>query len=90
MAIYADTGTGGPPITLGGRARVRAALAPYFAGERPVLHVDSLRISTLGLGYVLASGQWTLSGPGPTRSGWFTHVWAQLPAGWRVVYEHST
>ena len=90
VAIYADTGTGGPPIASGGRSRVRAALAVYFTRERPTLRLDSLRISALGAGYVLSSGKWTLSRGDVVRSGWFTHVWAHLSVGWRIVYEHST
>jgi ketosteroid isomerase-like protein len=88
VSIFADTGTGGPPMGPGGRARVRASLAPVFAqGAR--LEVDSLRAAALGGDYVLASGRWSLRAPSGVRSGWFTHVWARLPAGWRVTYEHS-
>jgi hypothetical protein len=90
VRIFADTGTGGPPITPGGRLRALNALAPLFTAERPALRLDSLRVSPLGPGHVLSSGKWTLSGRGVERSGWFTHVWAHLPVGWRVVYEHST
>lgn len=90
VSIYADTGTGGPPIRPGGRSRARLSLAPLFADPRPTLRVDSLTVSPLGRDYVLASGKWLLSGAGSTRSGWFTHVWARLPVGWRIVYEHST
>jgi ketosteroid isomerase-like protein len=90
VAIYADTGTGGPPIAPGGRARARLALSSYFTSERPALRLDSLRVSPLGPSYVLSSGKWTLAGKGAAHSGWFTHVWARLPVGWRIVYEHST
>ena len=90
VAIYADTGTGGPPIAPGGRSRARAALAAYFTRAHPTLRLDSLRVSALGPAYVLSSGRWTLSEGTSVRTGWFTHVWARLPVGWRIVYEHSS
>jgi hypothetical protein len=88
VSIFADTGTGGPPMGPGGRARARASLAPVLA-RGTKLTVDPLSGSALGPEYILAWGRWSLRGPSGTRSGWFTHVWARLPEGWRVTYEHS-
>jgi len=37
------------------------------------------------------TGRFALSGGGlPEQSGWFSLVWLQTPAGWRVVHDHSS
>lgn len=88
VSIFADTGTGGPPMGPGGRARARASLAPLFA-KGGKLEVDSLRAAALASDYVLVSGRWSLRADSGMSQGWFTHLWARLPAGWRITYEHS-
>lgn len=90
VAVYADSGTGGPPIGAGGRARARANLAPFFTNSRPTLRLDSLMVRPLGRDYVLATGRYTLSGTGSQRVGWFTEIWARTAAGWRIVHDHSS
>mgnify|MGYP002778360090 CR=1 FL=1 len=89
VAVYADTGTAGPPFGPGGRARARAGLAAFFAGPRPNLALDSLVLRPLGADYVLAAGRYRLAGAGAARAGWFTEVWARTAAGWRIVHDHS-
>ena len=90
VAIYADSGTGGPPFGPGGRARARAFLGRYFTASRPALRVDSLDVRPLGAGYVLATGRYRLTRRGAEEAGWFTEIWQQTARGWRIVHEHST
>lgn len=90
VATYADSGTGGPPIGPGGRARARASLRRYFAAPRPWRGVDSLVVRALGADHVLATGRYRRDGRGEPETGWFTEVWQRTGVGRRIVHEHSS
>ena len=95
VAIYADSAVLLPATEGRGPAQARRTLERFFVvpAERPVLALDSLQLTPLGDAHVLVRGQYVLQGgrvDGTPRRGWFTEVWAQTAAGWRIIHDHSS
>jgi ketosteroid isomerase-like protein len=95
LAIY------DPSVTAMTRNGPRAGVAPietafraaYFNGSQPKQQLDMSQVSIrfLSAGSALMTGRFALSGGGLSeQSGWFSLVWLQTPAGWRVVHDHSS
>jgi uncharacterized protein (TIGR02246 family) len=74
-----------------GRAAVAEVMRRgFWRSGRPLqaLHYEHLSVRTLGPAYALATGEYVLTGGGqPTRTGWFTTVWARTPEGWRCIHD---
>jgi ketosteroid isomerase-like protein len=67
--------------------------ATYFNGGRPKqqLRMERVAMRPLAADAVLMTGRFVLFGGAEAeQSGWFTLVWQRLPAGWKVVHDHSS
>jgi len=65
----------------------------YFTAgaKRRTLHFEQLAVRPLGDRYALMTGRYVLEGAAaPPQTGWFTLVWGETPAGWRVLHDHSS
>jgi len=65
----------------------------YFAAgvKRRTLHFEQLSVRPLGDHYALMTGRYVLeAGAASPQTGWFTLVWGETPAGWRVLHDHSS
>ena len=91
---YADSatamGANGPELGVGAiEAQMRRG---FWRTGRPlqVLHYEHVEVRMLGNEHALVTGQYVLTGGGqPQRTGWFTTVWQRMPAGWRMIHDHS-
>jgi len=92
VAVYADSAVFRPGGGERGRVQARRTFAPFFANPRarPRLALDNLAVSAMSAEYVLATGQYVLTGDTVTvsRRGWFTEVWVRTPQGWRIILDH--
>ncbi len=94
LAAYADSATEMLPTgPAGGVATIEKTMREgFWRTGRPLqqLRYEHLVVRMLGPEHALVTGQYVLSGGGrPDRSGWFTTVWARIPAGWRMIHDHS-
>lgn len=55
-----------------------------------VLNFDELNIRMIGADAALATGRWRLERKGDAPWGRFTLVLERKPAGWRIVYDHTS
>ena len=94
MAPYAESATYMTPAGLIGVDALRARyLAKYFTGTKPdqQLRFDQLEVRALGTDHALMTGRFTLVGGGkPDQTGRFSLTWMRMPAGWRILHDHSS
>lgn len=64
----------------------------YQDGGQPLgtLSFGELDIKLLGAGHALVRGRWQLVLPKETVGGLFTLIFEELPAGWRIVHDHTS
>ena len=94
LAAYADsvTSVGANGFVRGKAAAAAVMRSGFWRTGRPLqqLRYEHVNVRTLGPDHALVTGQYVLSGADrPDHTGWFTTVWAQTAAGWRMIHDHS-
>ena len=82
-----------PQITYG-IPEIKARYArTYFKDGRPSgqLSFGDLKFRRLGEQHVLMTGRWYLvDKDGKRTEGYYTLVWENTPAGWKMIHDHSS
>ena len=96
LATYKDddlTAFMAPQITYG-LPEIKARYArSYFKDGKPKaqLSFGDLKFRKLGASHVLMTGRWYLAEPEDKKTeGYYTLIWENTPAGWKMIHDHSS
>ncbi|MGQ0814788.1 MAG: YybH family protein [Gemmatimonadota bacterium] len=96
LATYKDdaqTAFMAPQITYGLPAIKARYARSYFKDGKPnaELAFGDLKFRPLGSGFVLMTGRWYLTdSEGKKQEGYYTLVWEETAAGWKIIHDHSS